>query len=319
MPLRLDGLKESRADPTSVLRRIVRRTAFSDGHPYGWRGDEATLPAISTADLATFHETHFLPGGAQAVVCGDLDPDRAAAVFAEFFGDWGPARAADREAPTDPPDAETGVLLHPTGKEGPAGGGRLAEAGAGPRLRRPPRAAPCAAHPGGGFSSRLNLNLRERMGATYGVFAGARQLPRRSLLTASASLNIEQAAPAIRELLSEVDGLASGKRPIRMRELREAKLAVTRTYAQRFETLGGVCGLIAAIRQRGAPLSDIRDFPARIEAVTREQVSEAASRYLGIDGSALVAVGDENRLGPALEGLGAVRRVDAEGAPLPPA
>lgn len=316
VPLRLDDLKESRADPTSVLRRIVRRTAFSDGHPYGWRGDEATLPGISTADLATFHQTHFLPGGAQAVVCGDLDPDRAAAVFEEFFGDWAAARAAEREAPTDPPDAETGVLLHPTGKESPQAVVAWRKQGPG-RDSEDRHALRLALHIlGGGFSSRLNLNLRERMGATYGAFTGARQLLRRSLLTASASLNIEQAAPAIRELLSEVDGLASGKRPIRMWELREAKLAVTRTYAQRFETLGGVCGVIAAILQRGAPLSDIRDFPARVEAITRDEVAEAAFRYLGSDGSALVAVGDEERLGPALEGLGAVRRVDAEGAPL---
>ena len=101
-----------------------------------------------------------------------------------------------------------------------------------------------------------------------------------------------------------------------MRELREAKLAINRTHAQRFETLGGVAGIVAAILQRGGPLSDIRDYPARIEAVTLDQVAGAASRYLGNDGSALVAVGDEGRLWPALKGLGEVRRVDAEGAPL---
>ena len=316
VPIRLDELKESRAEPTSVLRRIVRRTAFSDGHPYGWRGDEATLPAISTAHLTDFHQAHFGSRGAQLVVCGDLDPDRAVEVMEEFFGGWSAPHSAEREPPVDPPAAETGVLLHPTGKESPQavvawrkqGPGRDAEDRHALRL--------AVQILGGGFSSRLNLNLRERMGATYGAFAGARQLPRRSILTASASLNIEQTAPAIRELLSEVDGLASGRRPIRMRELREAQLAITRTHAQRFETLGGVGGVIAAILQRGGPLSDIRDYPDQIEAVTRDQVAEAASRYLGSDGSALVAVGDENRLAAALEGLGAVRRVDAEGAPL---
>ncbi len=316
VPIRLDELEEARAEPTAVLRRIVRRTAFSDGHPYGWRGDEATLPAVTTADLAAFHGSHFTPEGARIVLCGDLDPDLAAARFEEFFGDWEPTGDSSDETPGDPPAAATGVLLHPTGKEGP-------QAVVAWRKQGPPRdsadrdALRLALHIlGGGFSSRLNQNLRERMGATYGAFSGARQLPRRSILTASASLNIEQAAPAIREMLSEVDGLASGKRPIRMRELTEAKLAITRTHAQRFETLGGVSGIIAGVLQRGEPLSEIRNYPARIEAVTREQVAEAAARYLGSEGSALVAVGDEGRLGPALEGLGPVRRVDAEGAPL---
>ena len=316
VPIRLDALKESRAEPTSVLRRIVRRTAYSDKHPYGWRGDEETLPGVTASDLTDFHKTHFQPGGSRMVLCGDLDPDRAVEVMEEFFGAWESGRSVERHPPADPPAAETGVLLHPTGKASPQAA--VAWRKQGPARDSEDRLAlRLALHVlGGGFSSRLNQNLRERMGATYGAFAGVRQLPRRSILSASASLNIEQAAPAIRELLSEVDGLASGRRPVRLRELREAKLALARTHAQRFETLGGVSGVIAAVLHRGGPLSDIRDYPDRLEAVTRDQVAEAASAHLGPGGSALVAVGDETRLAPALEGLGPVRRVDAEGAPL---
>lgn len=316
VPIRLDALKESRAEPTSVLRRIVRRTAYSDGHPYGWRGDERTLPSIATSDLAAFHRAHFRPSGARMVLCGDLDPNRAVDVMEEFFATWESGPPVERQPPADPPAGETGVLLHPTGKERPQA--VVAWRKQGPARDAEDRLALRLALQilGGGFSSRLNLNLRERMGATYGAFAGVRQLPRRSIVSASASLNMDQAAPAIRELLSEVDGLASGNRPIRLRELQEAKLALTRTHAQRFETLAGVGGVIIAVLQRGGPLSDIQDYPDRVEAVTRDQVAEAASRHLGSEGSALVAVGDEKRLGPALEGLGPVRRVDAEGAPL---
>lgn len=316
VPIRLDALKESRAEPTSVLRRIVRRTAYSDDHPYGWRGDEETLPGIAASDLRDFHTAYFQPGGTRMVLCGDLDSDRAVEVMEEFFGAWGSERSVERHQPVDPPAAETGVLLHPTGKESPQA--VVAWRKQGPARDSEDRLALRLALQvlGGGFSSRLNQNLRERMGATYGAFAGVRQLPRRSILSASASLNIEQAAPAIRELLAEVEGLASGKRPVRQWELREAKLALTRTHAQRFETLAGVGGVIAAVLQRGGPLSDIRTYPDRLEAVTRAQVAEAASSHLGKDGSALVAVGDEARLAPALEGLGPVRRVDAEGAPL---
>ena len=60
MPIRLDALKESRAEPTSVLRRIVRRTAYSDRHPYGWRGDEETLPVIRRPSSRT--STGRIPG-----------------------------------------------------------------------------------------------------------------------------------------------------------------------------------------------------------------------------------------------------------------
>ena len=231
-------------------------------------------------------------------------------------GAWEAAGAEKSDPPGDPPPAETGVLFHPTGKETPQA--VVAWRKQGPARDSEDRLAlRLALHIlGGGFSSRLNQNLRERMGATYGAFAGLRQLPRRSLLTASASLNMDQAGPAIRELLAEVDGLASGRRPVRLRELREAKVTLARTHVQRFETLGGMNSVITGALQRGAPLSDIRDYPDRLEAVTRDQVAEAAARHLGSDGSALVAVGDETRLTPALDGLGEVRRVDPEGAPL---
>ena len=318
VPLRLDALRQSRADPGSVARRIVRRTAFSRRHPYGWGGDETTLPAIRTTDLAGFHENGFVPDRASVVVCGDLDPDRAVAVLDEFFGGWAAAGRPDPAPAADPPAAKTGVLLHGMGVPSP-------QAVVCWRKQGPPRQAAdryalrmALFILGGGFSSRLNLNLRERMGATYGAFAGTRGFSRRSLLTASASLNIEQAEPAIRELLSEVEGLASGRRPVRLRELRAAKLAMKRAYAQHFETLAGVRGVITGILRRGEPMSWIREYLARIEAVTRDEVAEAAARYLGREGSALVVVGHEERLGPGLAGLGfgPVCRVDADGAPL---
>ncbi len=318
VPLRLDALRQSRADPNSVARRIVRRTAFSDDHPYGWRGDEASLAAIGAGDLTAYHERRFVPGGASLVVCGDIDLDRAADGFEEFFGSWTPSGSPEPPEPPEPPAAETGVLLHGMEVESPQAVvcWRKQGAGRGAPDRYALRLALFIL--GGGFSSRLNSNLRERMGATYGAFAGSRQFQHRSLLTASSALNIEQAEPAMRELLAEVAGMATGSRPVRLRELREAKLALRRDYAQRFETVAGVRGVVSGILRRGDPLSEIRDYPSRIEAVTREEVAAAAARHLGRSGSALVVVGDASRIEPALGRLdfGPVTRVDADGAPL---
>ena len=140
VPIRLDALKESRAEPTSVLRRIVRRTAYSDKHPYGWRGDEETLPGVTASDLTDFHRAHFQPGGSRMVLCGDLDPDRAVEVMEEFFGAWESGRSVARIRPRSARGGDRGSA--PPHRQGePPGGGRLAEAGAGARLGRPPRPA----------------------------------------------------------------------------------------------------------------------------------------------------------------------------------
>lgn len=322
VPVRLDGLKQARANPTSVARRIVRRSVFSDDHPYGWRGDETTLPRITRADLLRFHEARFAATDGRErpffVACGDFDPDEVEAVFGEAFEAWCATSGEARAEVADPRPVESGVLLHAMERPGP-------QAVVTWRRPGPPRGFP-GRYPlrlaltvlGGGFSSRLNLNLRERMGATYGASAGWLRMARGSVFTASTSLNLDRAGDGIRELLAEVEALASGRRPVRTAELRQAKQSLVRGYAQAFETIGGVRGVITGAVRRGDGIPWIREYASRLEAVTPEEATEAARTYLGLRGSALVVVGDGKRLEPELEGLpvGPVIRVDTEGAPL---
>jgi len=169
---------------------------------------------------------------------------------------------------------------------------------------------------GGGFSSRLNLTLREEMGATYGAFARVSQFLGAGLIAASSSFHLEKAGAAIGALLKEISDLASGRRRILARELEDARRAFLRAYAHRFETCGSTAQTITSHHDRGQPLSWLREYPDRVAAVTREEVVEAAARYLNPEDGALVVVGNAEPLKPALEGLGSITRVDAEGAPI---
>ena len=317
IPLQLDALKQARANPNSVAGRIARRAVFSDEHPYGWRSDEDSLTAVRVEDLGEFHRRRFVPDDPAFIACGDIETDRVAAVFDEFFGEWARGEVSERPPVPDLPEPPgRGVLLHRMATESPQAVVRWVKAG--PPRDIPERLALRLALQilGGGFSSRLNLNLRERMGATYGAFAGSRQLADGSLLSAAASVNLEMADAAIPELLAEVERIASGRRRVLVREVEEAKKTLIRTYTQHFETLGGVKGVIGGILHRGGPLSDIRDFPGRVAAVTRDQVAEAAEKHLSPEGGALVVVGDADRLEPGLSrlGYGPITRVDADGA-----
>lgn len=322
VPVRLDGLKQARANPAAVARRIVRRSVFSDAHPYGWRGDETTLPRLTTSDLSGFHRARFAASDGLErpffAACGDFDPDEAEVAFEEAFGDWFAARGTRGSEIPDPRPVESGVLLHAMERPGP-------QAVVTWRRPGPPRGFPgryalrlALTVLGGGFSSRLNLNLRERMGATYGAFAGWHRLARGSMFTASSSLNLDRAGDGVRELLAEVEALASGRRPVGADELRQAKQSLIRGYAQAFETIGGVRAVISGAVRRGDGIPWIAEYASRLEAVTPEEATQAARTYLGLEGSALVVVGDADRLEPELAGLpvGPVVRVDAEGAPL---
>ena len=322
VPVRLDGLKQARANPTAVAQRIVQRSVFSTDHPYGWRGDEETLPRITTDDLTRFHRARFAaPDGAERpffVACGDFDPDEVEAAFERVFGGWCAEPGETRADVPAPRPVESGALLHAMEQPGP-------QAVVTWRRPGPPRGFPgryalrlALTVLGGGFSSRLNLNLRERMGATYGAFAGWQRLARGSMFTASASLNLDRAGEGIRELLAEVEALASGRRPVRVGELRQAKQSLIRGYAQVFETIRGVRGAITGAVRRGDGIPWIREYASLLEAVTPDEATEAARTYLGLEGSALVVVGDGDALEPELAGLpvGPVVRVDAEGSPL---
>ncbi len=321
VPLRLDGLRSARVRPDSILRRIVRRTVFSDDHPYGWRagGDEATLEAMRPEHLRRFHEARYPASDAALVLCGDIDPETARRMLEEAFGDWNPAGREGRCAAPPIPAAETGVFLH--GTANPAPQAMVAWTRQGPPRDAPERLAlRLALHVlGGGFGSRLNLTLRERMGATYGAFARLRQRRSAGLIEASAAIHLEKAGAGIGALLSELADLASGKRRILAREMEDAQRAFLRSHVHDFETCGSTAGAITAQHDQGRPLSMLRDYPDRVRAVTREDVVEAAARYLVPEEGALVVVGNAEPLEPALEGLkglGPVVRLDADGAPL---
>ncbi len=318
VPLRLDGLRSARIRPDAILRRITRRAVFSDQHPYGWRsgGDEATLEAMQPEAIRAFHEARYPASGAALILCGDIQPEAAHELMEARFGGWKPGGREGCPAAPRVPEPGSGLFFH--GTANPAPQAMVAWARLGPPIDSPDRLAlRFALHVlGGGFSSRLNLTLREEMGATYGAFARVSQFPGAGLIAASSSFHLEKAGAAIRALLKEISDLASGKRRILARELEDARRAFLRSYAHRFETCGSTAQTITSHHDRGRPLSWLRDYPDRVAAVAREEVVEAAARYLNPEDGALVVVGNAEPLAPALEGLGPIIRVDAEGAPI---
>ncbi len=318
VPLRCDALRSARVRPDAILRRVVRRVVFTDGHPYGWRpgGDEASLEAMRPGHLRKFHEDRYPASDSAIVLCGDIEPEAARDVMEEYFGDWNPKGREGRCAAPPLPEARRGVFLH--GSANPAPQAMVSWARQGPPANAPDRLAlRLALHVlGGGFSSRLNLTLRERMGATYGAFARIHQHHGAGLIAASASVHLEKAGAAIRALLRELSDLASGKRRIRAREMEDARRAFLRSHVHRFETCGSIVGTITTQHDRGRPLSLLRRYPDLVAAVTAEEVVEAAARYLVPEAGALVVVGNAEPLESALEGLGPVIRVDPDGAPI---
>ena len=154
---------------------------------------------------------------------------------------------------------------------------------------------------GGLFSSRINLNLRERHGYTYGsrsVFA-YRRGP--GPFFVGTSVRADATAPAVREIFREIEGMRAA--PVTDEELHLARDSFARSLAGLFETTSQSVGSIGELHVYGLPLDYYGTLPARIDAVTAADVQRVARQYLVPEKMAVVAVGDRKLVAPGLVSL----------------
>jgi zinc protease len=169
---------------------------------------------------------------------------------------------------------------------------------------------------GGAFSSRLNLNLREDKGYTYGassMFAYGRRL---GFWAAGAGVQTQFTRETLLEFRKEIQQIR-GERVITPEELEMAKTNLTRGFAQRFETLGRLVDQVVDVVSFDLPLEDIQQYPQSMEQVSLEQAREAAGKYLTPDNAVAVIVGDLKQIEQPIRdlNLGELFIMDVRGNP----
>jgi zinc protease len=165
---------------------------------------------------------------------------------------------------------------------------------------------------GGTFDSRINLNLREDKGYTYGIGSGFSGGPELGSFRVSAEINKESTAAAITELLGELERYAADG--MTEDEYRYLQNAVGQADALRYETPGAKLGLLSQILRYDLPLDYRRQQQALLRDSTRETLNGLASRLLDPDNLAIVVVGDLPTIRPQLEALGLpIKVLDEEG------
>ncbi len=269
----------ARRSVTSTTSRSRRRTrnalaardrpmvAFGREHPYGRpvRRLPSTVERITRDDLVAFHRARWTPGGAALVMVGDVTLDEAKAIAEKAFAGWKgaapPKVAIPAPAPmpagkiylVDRPDAAQTVISQvlPAPKRGTPDYDAL-------RLAD-------AVYGGGGFGTRLNLNLREDKRYSYGVFSNLALLSEAGSWTGGGGVQTDKTKESVVEFDKELRDLA-GTRPISDKEFADAKATRTRGYSQGFETFGA--DLPAGLRPLGRGHPDGR-APARVRRRAR--------------------------------------------------
>ena len=301
--LRLNRLVQLRDTPSALADRVYAELLYK-GHPYGHLpiGTEGSLRAMTLREVGAFHARGYRPSAATIVAVGDAPHDRLAELVQNGFGQW---TSADPDPPGD------------LAQRAPLPAPRLAvvnrTAAAQSELRighiGPPRTTPDY-HAllvmnmvlGGQFVSRINMNLREKKGYTYGARTSFdfRRAP--GPFTLQASVQSDATTDAVREAIGEI-GAIRGERPVSKEELELGRAALTRGYPRNFETADQVGRAAVQLALYSLPDDYFTTFVPKVLELTEADVTRAAAEHLDPSRLVTVIVGDREKIGPSLHRL----------------
>ena len=297
--------QESRQPRSQAVKEFQKRM-FGEGHPYAQpfsgTGTRESLAALTRDDLAAFHRTHFRPGNAAVVVVGDLDLKQAVAAVAKAFGGWAPGTSPATEVP--PSRAYLGprvvVIDKPGAEQSYIMGGYLGLARNDPDFE-PFEVANTAF--GGQFASRINLNLREDKGYSYGVRSQMIGFRDGGFFQLTAPVETPATGASVQELIREMSDFR-GPRPMTEAELEDSKNRLVMGFPQQFETYEDVAGSLGDLLLNDLPLDDWQTFDQRVNGLSEAEVTAVIGGQIDPDRVLWVIVGDWAAVGDSLKALG---------------
>jgi predicted Zn-dependent peptidase len=312
----LSGLQQALVDPDSIAGRVFNNLIYGSDHAYGapLAGRADVIGSYSREDLIAFHQSFIRPDNAVILAAGDADFDTLMAALEKNFGDWrAPARpkGAKTVAPVAGQTAPRIVLVDKPGSiQSVIRVGQIAPDGLDPRNFDLDMLNGVL---GGGFTARLNMNLREAKGWTYGANSGVSEARGPQIFAVSTSVQTDRTAESLAEIARELHDIG-GARPATAEEVELFRRGEVLTLADRFETNNAMVGYLRHITRFDHLYDWITTLPERYAAATPETVTSAAA-MLRPDAMTWVVVGDLSKVeaGVRALGLGEVEVWDAEG------
>jgi zinc protease len=315
--LRLAAIQREKASPVGMALRVFPKLLYGAGHAYSLpltgSGTEASIARLTRADLVRFHDTWFKPNNASLIVVGDTTLADIVPKLERLFADWAPGEVPTKNiAPValpaqpriflvDRPDSDQSTIYAGHVVAPKANDAELALQTLNDIL-------------GGSFVSRINLNLREDKGWTYGSRTRILDAAGPRPFYVSAPVQADKTADAIREIARELNQIVGASPPGR-EEVETAKRRSILTLPGRWETAGAVLGSLGEIVRFGLPDDYWDQYVTGIEQLSAADVDRAARATLRPDQLTWVVVGDSSQVAAQLAklGLGPVQLIDADG------
>lgn len=286
-------------------------TLYPAGHPYAVpvAGTEDAVRGIKRRELASFHARAWAPDRVTIGVVGDVELTALLPMLERAFGGLAGRSGKPRTPATAPALDAKAPRVVIVDRKG-ATQTNVYVAGHGVRRATPDFEALLVMNTilGGGFSSRLNMNLREKHAYTYG--ASSRFDYRRGAgpFVAGGAIQRDATAKALKEIFSELDRVRDEL--VGEDELALAKSSIIERLPAQLETNAATAMLLASLSLYGLPLDELDRRAARVRAITREDVQRVAKRYLDPGAMRVVMVGDHDKIAADVDalGLGSSRR-----------
>ena len=303
--LRLAGLLQQKDQPRTLATMAFNRALFPAGHPYrrALGGDSVATAALDSAMVRAFHDGAYRAARATFTVVGDIGEAEARSALERRFGTWAARGAERRPAP---------VLVGPTRAtarrvilvDKPGAAQSVIMIGA-PGLERtsPDYAAIQVMNTilGGSFSSRLNTNLRETKGYTYGASSGFQWRPLPGAFVASSDVRTNVTDSSLVEFFKEIRAIR--ETPVSDAELARAKAYIALGIPGDLESTAQIAGQVTGLALFNLPLTYLQEYVAAVNAVTAADVQRVARRFLPDDAATIVVVGDLAKIRAGIEAL----------------
>jgi len=314
------GIKSEQNSPVQLALRVVPQLIYGDGHAYNMpltgSGTEASVASITRDDLVAFHDTWFRPNNATLIVVGDTTFDEIKPKLENRFRRWESKQVPIKNlAAVEPNDEEQIYLIDRPDAEQSV----IIAASIVPPTNNDDEFALQAMNDvlGGSFTARVNMNLREDKAWAYGaytfVYSGAGPRP----FMGYAPVQTDKTAPSMAELRREMAAITD-ERPPEADELARVLDDTTLSLPGNWETAGAVAGSLAQMVRYGYEDDYWDTYAERVRALSLEDITEAAEKYVDPDRLVWVVVGDRERIEDEVRSLeiGPVTLLDENGDPV---
>lgn len=309
----LSGLAQEKDDPNAIARNVSSALLYGKKHPYGEIETEATVKNITLDDIKKYHATWWKPNIAYLIFVGDITAAEAKNLAELNFGAWAKGEVPRLNYASVQPPAKTMIAV----VDRPSSVQSIISIGAPVQLKPgAPEAIPASVMSnilGGGFSSRLNQNLREKYGFTYGAGGGVSSDKLVGRFRASASVRNEKTDSAVGQFIHEFNR-------IRNEQASDSEVTALKNYmsggfARSLEDPSTIADFALNVARYNLPKDYYRNYLTRLSTVSASEVKQMANQYVPVNNLIITIVGNAKEIAKGLDKYGEVKYFDLYGNP----